>query len=292
MNNSNKSTLDLLKELQKTINDVSRGSISECGISGCALRASLVKSVEFAVLANGDDTSAHSFFITATLRGICEDLIVLTFLDKLSVEDRNRAMALLSRSELAESIEAQGEFFEAMRPWQPVIKPSNQGVSETESELRQISTKLGWPGKKPWPTVWFMAKAASLTAVYSYLYSATSKWVHFSPHVLLRMGWGGKPYNANDETEWIFTTANFAKYYTEFNQVHSLLLLLRLLRGPAAQLLPSFTEDTIVALQKRLDDVVRWPEAVTFEEMNVRGPGGLSRILMRLAYEGKEENKA
>jgi hypothetical protein len=280
----------LLDELQQTVSDATRASILEKGIFGCALRAALAKSFEFATLTHSDPSPTHGFFITATLRGICEDLIVLTFLDSLSAEDRNRAMMLLIKSNVAEGIEAQSVFFEAARPWQPVLRPSRQGIDDTERGLRELSAKLGWTGRQAWPTVWFMAKASSLAPLYSYLYSATSKWVHFSPHIFLRMGWGGKQDDVGDHTEWIFTTANFAQYYADFNQVYALLLLLRMLGGPAAALLPANADKTLAALRLCLDEPLRWPEAVTFEEMNFQGPNSLMRILMRASRDIKNES--
>jgi hypothetical protein len=130
-----------------------------------------------------------------------------------------------------------------------------------------------------------MAKASSLAPLYSYIYAATSKWVHFSPHILLRMGWGGTSDDVGDDTEWSFTTSNFGQYYTEFNQVYALMLLLHLVRGPAANIIPSDAASTVEALQSHLDNPLRWPEDVTFEEMNLKGPGSLHRILLRAAHE-------
>jgi len=280
----------LLDELQQTVSDATRASIREKGAFGCALRAALAKSFEFATLTYSTPPPMHGFFITATLRGICEDLIVLTFLGSLSEEDRNRAMILLIQSNVAEGVEAQNVFFDSARPWQPVLRPAKQKVDDTELEMRELSTKLGWTGRQAWPTVWFMAKASSLAPLYSYLYSATSKWVHFSPHILLRMGWGGKQGDVGDHTEWIFTTTNFSQYYAEFNQVYALLLLLRLIEGPAVGLLSVNAEKTLAELQMCLDEPLRWPETVTFEEMNLQGPSSLMRILMRAAHDSKKKS--
>ena len=281
------STRTLLDELQTILCDITRASIAEKGIFGCALRASIAKSFEFTSLAHQDPPPVHGFFITATLRGICEDLIVFTFLDRLSVDDRNQALSLLMSLNIAEGIKAQSEFFGATRPWQPVVQPPKQKKIDEEQKLRALSAKLGWTGRQPWPTVWHMAKEASLHALYSYLYSATSKWVHFSPHILLRMGWGGTSDDVDDHTEWTFTTTNFSQYYIEFNQVYSLMLLLQLLRGPAAGLLSNRAQNVIAVLQLHLDEPMRWPETVTFEELNLQGPNYIMRTLLRAAHDTK-----
>ena len=41
----------------------------------------------------------------------------------------------------------------------------------------------------------------------------------------------------------------------------------------------------LLALKGQLDGPLRWPEDVTYEEMNLKGPGSLQRILLRAAHE-------
>jgi hypothetical protein len=135
-----------------------------------------------------------------------------------------------------------------------------------------------------------MAKVAGMAPLYGYLYSATSRWVHFSPHLLLRMGWGGTPEDTNEHTTWHFTTRNFAQYYAEFNRVYSLYLLIRLLRGPAGELLSAEAAHTVAELERQLTEVLRWPEVVTFEEMNLKGPHPLMRIAYKIAHEGHQRS--
>ena len=209
------STRALLDELKVTVDDIARATIRDKGIYGCALRASVAKSLEFALLAYQDPPLAHSFFITATMRGICEELITFTFLERLSEDERNEALSLLMRGQIAEGVNAQSEFFGLNRPWQPVVQPPKQRRADTDQKLRSLAARLGWRGRQPWPTVWHMAKVTHLHDLYTYLYSATSKWVHFSPQILLRMGWGGTEDDVGDHTKFTFTTANFSQYYVE-----------------------------------------------------------------------------
>ena len=136
-----------------------------------------------------------------------------------------------------------------------------------------------------------MAKATNLHDLYNYLYSATSKWVHFSPQILLRMGWGGEPGDVGDHTEWVFSTRHFSLYYAEFNRIYSLLLLLRLFRGPAASLLPDDAAELIDTLDGFLDEPLRWPEAVTYEELNVDGPSSVMRVFLRAAHEAQKKKR-
>ena len=46
--------------------------------------------------------------------------------------------------------------------------------------------------------------------------------------------------------------------------------------------------NTVDQLECRLTDVLRWPEVVTFEEMNLKGPHQLMRILFKVAHEGHQ----
>jgi hypothetical protein len=263
---------------------ISQVSIADVGMTGILLRASVVKSWEFASFTHRSPAPANGFYLTATLRGICEDLIVLSFLETLSVGDRDTALGLLIQKDLAEATGAQSAFFQEARPWQPVLQPPSGLLDTGEQELRRLSTSLGWTGRQAWPSVWFMAKATSLTSLYSYLYSATSRWVHFSPQILMRMGWGGSAEKPDEHTRWHFTTKNFSRYYAEFNRVYSAYLFLRLLRGPARHLHDSRSEALLDTLEGDLSEVIRWPELVTFEEMNLKGPSQLERLLLWTGY--------
>jgi hypothetical protein len=266
-------------------------SILKAGHFGCILRAALAKSLEFAAAACREPPASEAFFQTATLRGICEDLIVLEFIGKLDAAGRDRVCVLLAREAIAEGLMAQAAFLGQQRPWQPLLRSDLLGPRDAmEHEIRQISATLGWVGRSSWPSVWFMAKACSEEALYSYLYSATSKWVHFSPHVLLRMGWGGSKDDLGDHTEWHFTTSNFERYYQDFNKIYSCFLLLRLLEGSGNALVPAAARPLLDELRAELGEQLRWPEAVTFEEMNVEAPGPLLRVLLRVVHDDETKN--
>jgi hypothetical protein len=275
----------LLGQLRPVIKSATCASIRDVGIFGCALRAAVAKSFEFAEFVYAEPTSKHGFFITSTLRGICEDLIVLSFINQVAPAARNEAVELLMAKDFSDGISAQSVFFESVRPWQPVLKPSKDPQADTYEKLKKIATSLGWTGPKPWPSTWFMAKASGLVPIYRFVYATTSKWVHFSPHVLMRMGWGGSADDVGEETKWDFTTSNFAQYYVDFNRIYALMLLLRLLRGPAATLMSPDVSPIIQALEVQLEQPLRWPEDITFEEMNIKGPGIFVRMFLRIARE-------
>lgn len=271
---------------------ISRASIADVGMHGILLRAAVVKSWEFASFAHRSPAPANGFYLTATLRGICEDLIVLSFLGTLSSGDCDTAIRLLSRKDLVEAVGTQSAFFKEERPWQPVLVEPSASFDTGENELRGLAASLGWKGRQAWPSVWYMAKATSLTPLYSYLYSATSRWVHFSPQILMRMGWGNSPDKPSDQTRWHFTTKNFSRYYTEFNRVYSAYLFLRLLRGPARELRDSTADALLDSLEGDLSEVIRWPELVTYEEMNLKGPSQIQRLLLWMGYTPDSDQEA
>jgi hypothetical protein len=69
------------------------------------------------------------------------------------------------------------------------------------------------------------------------------------------------------------------------------MLFLKLLRGPAAPFVPDSAERVISALDGLLNIPIRWPETVTFEELNLEAPGSLTRILMRIAHEANDSSE-
>ncbi len=278
----------LLEKLKNPIQNIGSSSISEVGLYGCCVRAALVKSYEFTLLAHSHAIQDHSFFITANLRGICEDLIVLKFLAKLNSNEKNLVIGIRTNRNLFDGIHNQMKFFQEFRPWQPVISPPPE--LDDESKLKAITNKLGWKGQKPWPSIAYMARKTSLKSLYDYLYSETSKWVHFSPQILMRMGWGGERTTVGNHTEWTFTTSNFQPYYKDFNQIYSLLLFLKMCRFLGKSLFDQQSEEIFGSLDKCLNEPLRWPEAVTFEEMNLKSPGYLSRTIARFTHDHKESN--
>ena len=137
----------LLDELRPTVSGATKASIRGVGIYGCALRAAVAKSFEFAAVVHRDPPPDHGFFITSTLRGLCEDLIVLSFVEPLSPADRNEAVALLMAKNVADGIAAQSAFFKSERPWQPVLQPPTTTSTDTEAQLRDLAKTLGWKGR-------------------------------------------------------------------------------------------------------------------------------------------------
>jgi hypothetical protein len=131
-----------------------------------------------------------------------------------------------------------------------------------------------------------MAKASGLVELYDYMYSATSKWVHCSPHVLLRMGWSKEPRTevCAEKTHWIFSTRQFVAYYRDFNRFYSIYLLDLIITKFSEEFHDkNAVEELLQRLRSELTGTLRWPELVTFEELNLAGPTFLQRILFSVA---------
>src|SRR5690348_2019081 len=116
-----------------------------------------------------------------------------------------------------------------------------------------------------------MADKSGLSELYDYIYHATSIFVHFNPHVLLRMGWGDLP-------EITFSTRHFNAYYRHFACFYGAYLFKELCAWMISiGLLDKAVETSLQKIVDLLGKETRWPEIVTFEEMNI---GGLSKLVL------------
>jgi hypothetical protein len=266
--------LKRLREIQPFIRTTAQASIRlrDREFVSC-LRASLAKSFEFCLEAYKHRTNHIAFFLVPSLRSICEDLIVLSYLAKMSSADRNELVSLLFREEMASRLSTQSKFFELARPEQPipVIQPAVD-KSKIEESIRQIWKRNGWPGltSSRMPTTKQIAEKNNidvLTMLYDYIFRLTSGSVHFNPYVLYRTGWGKQIVR--------FSPKNFSKYYLEYARIYGLLLFCCYFELFGRFLRPNKRVSALV-IELRFDLVgeSRWPEMITFEEMNLRPPEG------------------
>ena len=113
-----------------------------------------------------------------------------------------------------------------------------------------------------------MAIDSKLKVLYDFLYHATSRTVHFSPNVLLRMGW----FNKNDGPI-LFSIRNFTEYYSFFSKYYGTYLFIQFAKSLKKELkLDNEVYSLIKELEKVLHSMGEAPEIVTFEEMNFKRP--------------------
>lgn len=277
---------DLLKMIKTEALATGKYDIPREGLFRCALRASFVRAYQFALYCNkieGAKADEGAFFMASALRGTCEDLIALKFIRRLNRKERDEVIAIEMAMAVEKAVVEQTKFFRKKRPFQPVLTAvEDTAFLDTQrARLHQIGTTSGlWKTEKKMPPIEQMAIKPGMRETYAYFYRATSDVVHFNPRISLRSGWGENPERGE------FNMANFAKYYAEFCQVYSVLLFTMLARAFAKDLKLSKPFRTrLTLIEKELGGVLRWPEVVTFEEMNKRPPGFMTRLLAKVVHE-------
>lgn len=261
----------LLEQLRPFVESVATTRLARNKYFSLCLRASFSKAFEFVDCAFKRSNNDQAFYHVAALRSICEDIIYLSFATRLSPQDRETLIKGLMLLELQERIRRQVNFFQKFRPLQPVLDASvsPRELEKTKQEIRSIWQANGWPNMKTsvTPATRDIAEKIDpgvLDIVYDYIFRLTSSMVHFSPHILLRTGWGDM------KNTITFSTKNMNSYYMALARVYGGFLFClyfenfrRFLRPGAAY------QEIVAALREDLVMQSRWPEMVTFEEMNL-----------------------
>lgn len=276
-----------VKRLAPLIAKVSSGSFANEGPFRCALRSSIVKAFEFAAVTH--KKGMPPYFLAPTLRGICEELIVLSFLAPIS--SRDALIECLSIDGVFQGLKGQESFFKETRPWQPVVRYTQSPHDKVHADLLALAGAEGWTLRKhaTLPTVRWMAESRGLLPLYDLIYAATSRYVHFTPHFLMRMAWTEldktQKHDVPLSTEYTFSTSHFHQYHAAFNRTYSAYMLTLMLRRfadefPDKQKLERRTD----AVEHALNEQLRWPELVTHEELNLDPPHFMLRVMARAAF--------
>lgn len=292
-----------LKALEAEVRAKGQFHMTKEGLFRGVLKGAFIKAYEFVRYTYNiepDSANEGSFFAASALRGICEDLIALKFLSRLTKEERNEVTAIKMLSGTVDASVKQSKFFKKKRPFQPVLHVADDPVRHAghRSRLTAIGQASGlWRTDGKLPPIEQMAMKVNLRWLYDFIYSATSEVVHFSPRIALRNGWGTCTLPAHHSGGHLlatcaFSTRNFCRYYLDFSRTYGLyvFVLFALTFRRNLALSESFV-GKIRELQSILDDELRWPEAVTFEEMNQKEPGPILRILMRVVHHEKRGRK-
>jgi len=254
------------------------------------IKAAFSKCIDFNVIVNRDrSNNDEAFLFLSGLRGIAEDLIVLKYSLKFSAGTRATYFQKLRELNLRQGILAQRNFFESNNPFQHVVgsrnsmQESQAKYDDARNALQEFWKTNGFP--KNGPTVKEMSEAVGLSTVYNYIYFAASNFVHFNPHALLRTGWGPM------DGPFTFSIENFGGYYRDLAAVYGAILYLgfavsfgSLLRNEE-ELRTDITE-----IESILVRTPRWPEIVTFEELNIPSPEYDSSPLMHALLGIKDES--
>lgn len=247
------------------------------------VKFALARAFGFASVAAQAELSS-AFFLVPALRAVTEDLILFRFLSKTgSVDERDMVIRNLMQMDVHKQVDYQHRFFSKFRPFQPVLSPQNtvdQELEKARVELADYWRQHGWPGfadKKPMPPVRELAQKSDpglMEVVYDFIYRLASGEVHSTPRALLRLGWGTSQPPNSRRLSARFSTENLADYYLDVAQIYGTYILCLWFEFFSEQLDAGEHEGAAVAaLRKYLLSRPRWPEMVTFEEMNFPAPG-------------------
>jgi hypothetical protein len=269
-----------LIQIEGFVKELSKFSDLPLGYSpfSSLVRSSLIKNYEFLKLVYLKDNFESYFFVTSFLRSIVEDIIVLESVHYFPLEKREKILQGIQFLEANERILKQWDFFQKYRPFQPVINRAYE-IEERRLEIQSIWQENGWPKfeAKPKklmpPTIELAQKLAPgiLDILYEFIYRLSSSSVHFSSQTLLRMGWG----NVDKENNLSGTISvnHMANYYKTFCQIYGALLFSFYFEFFSEEIGSTETEQAlIVNIRKSLLSELRWPEMITFEEMNLPVP--------------------
>ena len=279
--------LDPLRPLVKRIATVCsvENSFLNCLIS------SFVKAFEFVDLASKQEPEI-AFFMVPALRGITEDIIYFRFFSSFPDKIRGQVVTDMQLLELSKKSQQQNTFFKTFRPVQPVLPQINFNEEKIRDRLRSFWRQNGWPNlhDREVPPVRQIAEKSEpglLEVVYDFIYRLTSNMVHFDPQVLLRAGWGKIP-----EGPITFSYSHMGPYYLAVSRIYGSCLLCLYFEFFDKFLEPSQEEEKAVAeLRRYLLVTCRWPEMVTFEEMNLPVPFAESNIILRATLTVMMEEK-
>ena len=243
--------------------------------------SSMAKCLDFNVAANDeDDNKNRPFFLAGNCRVICEELIYVSFLRSIDKQQANELGLALNNAMCRRSVLAQTRFFAANNPLQPTIggfmtaDEQEIEIRNAESNLNDLWSRHGFAGKNS-PRIRDLSRRVSLTATYDYVYHMTSNFVHFNPPHLLKTGWG--PIDG----PFVFSVENFHGYYLDVARFLGAILFLGYVTMFPEALTRRLSQEYVETVTQALESNVRWPEIVTFEEMNQRPPPNiLHRALM------------
>ncbi len=271
-----------LKSLKSGMESVRQVSLGEdFDFYSCVLAAALSKLYDYCVWAlktRGKRGEHH--WASAVLRGSTEEIILLSALREMSTEDRNRMIRLRVDYELCNDSAIQTRFFAVQERLQSVLPPmpdAEQRMGAAQQGMESIWKTYGLDGgRNALGNMRNLARTTGLGEFYDYFYALTSRMVHFSPRILMRQGWG---HHEDGVLHAEFHASNFRRYYTAYVRVYSCLLLREFINRFAGDLaLPAEFGHTADQLHKAIQEQ-RYPELVTYEEMNLAPPNLLVRAL-------------
>lgn len=250
-----------LKEL-RTIN------LNEVKDFELTVKVAFCKSVQINQIIHQELFDKNSFLYLSTLRGICEEIIVLKFIDDLFIEqDKDELIKAICKSSVQKELKEQSNFIGKYRPGQPLLDESLSNYLVGE-EIQAILNRNGINGNKIPPTAQ-MADRIGLKELYDFIYRGSCSFVHFSPRIMQRTVW----YENNESEIANISITNFNKYYFSFSSFYGSYLMGVLYKNFKKYLHINKEQEKIIKkIINSVREKVHYPELVTFEEFNLKRP--------------------
>lgn len=241
------------------------------------VRASIIKCYEFLRAVFLENREIDYFIYVTYLRSIVEDIVVLKSIQTIPQSPRDALLRKIQEIEVADRILTQWDFFQKYRPFQSVIDRSID-IEDAKIEIQKIWQENGWPNFKTerksfMPPVRQLAEKLApgiLDVLYDFIYRLTSSTVHFSVQSLFRMSWGTIQ---EEEFRGNVSVRHMSNYDEAFCKIYGTLLFTFYFEFFAEEISMALPEQMLVQdLRKELIEIIRWPELITFEEMNLEIP--------------------
>lgn len=210
----------------------------------------------------------NSFLYLSMLRGICEEVIILKFINEVvSEEDKSKLIKSIMKASTLKELKEQSSFIKKYRPTQPVLDEKLMDYFSAE-EIPTILNRNDINGNRIPPTAQ-MADKVGLKELYNFIYRASCSFVHFNPRIMYRTVW----YENDEMDKANISITNFNKYYFSFNSFYSSYLFGLLYTNFKEYLnLNKETEEVIEEIMETVRKKIHFPDLVTFEENNLQRP--------------------
>ncbi len=281
---------EIIKSIDVEIHQVSRLDTSTSEIAILA-KGGLIKNFEFLKELSSSHPKNY-FFLLSSLRGICEDLISISYIkDNVSQEELKKLFEFNKTYTTSQALNKQFNFFKKFKPNQRVVHPKlvvkEDVFNDTKSNLSESHIKriARENGIKNLPSVKDMAEKSDYDSLYEYIYYMTSATVHFRLNNFTKLCWG--EYNKDGEIkEFELSTENQNNFSAETCLCYGTFLFSEMV-GKTESILNLSVELMIEVkkLRKMLDENL-WPHFLNSEHLNLNS---YKLLLGSILYDNGDE---
>lgn len=253
---------------QIDLNKIQTVDIDNIGDFELTVKIAFCKCLQLNLLIHQEIFNPNSFLYLSNLRGTCEEVIVLKFINELFVEeDKNQIIKSIIKISIKKDLKEQKNFINKYRPAQPILDEKLADHFPGE-EIGTILNRNGINGNKIPPTAQ-MADKVGLKELYDFIYRASCSFVHFNPRIMQRTVW----YDNNQTKKSTISITNFNKYYFSFSSFYGSYLFGLLYQNFKEYLNISAKDKGVIEeIIETVRRKVHYPDLVTYEECNLKRP--------------------